>query len=238
VATHLENSQQNLCTLIVEVDEAFLRILEIRLRGWNPLIDIVVADTIARATELLEAKENKFHLIILDQHLPDGIGTTLLSHDKCQNAAVLAMSADDSPDLPGNAVRAGAAHFLGKRQVSEPLFLPLLEAIIERKQFEEKVIAHQLQESRLKTIKVLLATLRHEINNPLGAVLGGTYLLKSDGKLGSGQTEALRLIEDSSHRIKHVLDRLCQTAELEEVTKGSEKVFQVPGDEPWANKKK
>lgn len=221
-----------LVTLVVEDDLSFLKILEIRLRGWCPNIDLAVAHSLSKAREWLEKKD--FELLILDQHLPDGIGSTLLSHPSCDKCAVMALSADDSPELPGNAVRAGATHFLGKRQITEPLFTPLLEAILARKQLEMTLVEKRLSESRLKTIKVLLATLRHEINNPLGAVLGGTYLMRSAGKLGESQVEALRLIEDSSHRIKHVLERLCETADLEEVTKGTEKVFHVPGDEPWS----
>ncbi|MDD2943451.1 MAG: histidine kinase dimerization/phospho-acceptor domain-containing protein [bacterium] len=221
-----------LVTLVVEDDLSFLKILEIRLRGWYPNLDLTVAHSLSKAREWLEKKD--FELLILDQHLPDGIGSTLLSHPGCNKCAVMALSADDSPELPGNAVRAGATHFLGKRQITEPLFTPLLEAILARKQLEMAIVERQLSESRLKTIKVLLATLRHEINNPLGAVLGGTYLMRSAGKLGESQIEALRLIEDSSHRIKHVLERLCETADLEEVTKGTEKVFHVPGDDPWS----
>ena len=85
----------------------------------------------------------------------------------------------------------------------------------------------------MESIKTLIGTLRHEINNPLGAVLGGAYIIKSAGRLGSQQKEALKLIEESGKRITTVLNSLCEAAELEEVTKGQEQVFHVPGDPAW-----
>lgn len=219
--------------LIVEDDQNFQKVVEIRLRSWKEDIQLRVANSIAQARNYLDDKAWSYSLVILDQHLPDGIGATLLTHPRLQDAAVLAVSADGAPDLPASAVLAGAQHFLSKIQVSEPLFLPLLDALVERKRLEAELLKSKLKQSRLETMKVLLGTLRHEINNPLGAVLGGAYLLRTGNNVGTEQAEAIRLIEASGNRIKHVLSQLCETAELEEVTKGQEKVFQIPGDPAW-----
>lgn len=219
--------------LVIDDDASFRRIVEIRLRAWDKAVEISTAESLAQARSALDLPGKRFTLVVLDQNLPDGFGWELLSHPGLLDAAVLAVSADNSPDLPGLTVKAGAAHFLAKRQVTEPLFIPLVEALIERKRLEQEVMRSKIRESRMETIKTLLATLRHEINNPLGAVLGGTYLLRSAGQLSQEQTEALRLIEASGHRIKYVITQLCEAAELEEVTKAKEQLFQIPGDAPW-----
>lgn len=224
---------EEITVLLVEDDPSFQKIVQLRLSAWRPGISITVASSIAEARRLLDVAEHPFSLVILDQHLPDGLGNELFTHEGLQDAAVLAVSADDTPHLPGAAVRAGAQHFLGKRQVSTPLFVPLVEALIERKRLESRLRQIELQRSTLDTIRVLLRTLRHEINNPLGAVLGGAFLVRSAGGLDEEQQRALRLIEQSGNRIKHVLEQLCETAELERVTKGREEVFQVPGDPKW-----
>ncbi len=222
--------------LIVEDDLSFKRILEIRLKSWRPDIVIEHAQNLAKAREILSSSTNNFSLLILDQHLPDGRGAELLNHPALESVAVLAVSSDDKPELPGQAVMAGAQHFLGKRQVSEPLFIPLIEALIERKSFENEALKAKVKDERLRTIKVLLSTLRHEINNPLGAVMGGAYLIGVAGKLTQEQQEGLKLVEQSSDRIKNVIEQLCQAAELEEVNKANEQVFHVPGDKPWGSK--
>lgn len=228
-------------TLIVEDDTAFLKLLELRLKAWQPDIKIQHTPSIADARKFLDQNSTAVDLVILDQHLPDGMGSELLTHPGIGSATVLALSSDEAPDLPAAALRAGAGHFLKKTQVREPLFLPLIDALIERKRFESEAITSKLRESRLESIRTLLATLRHEINNPLGAVLGATYLLRSAGNLDHEQSNALSLIESSGERIHHVLRELCAAAELrglEEVTKAHERVFQVPGDPAWGEKKK
>jgi len=223
----------SLDVLIVDDDEKFAKLVEIRLLNWRIDLKITHVDSLKSARELLEASENEFSLVVLDQHLPDGMGHTLADHPKIAKAAILAVSADQAPELPAQAVEAGAKHFLGKRQITEPLFIPLVRALLARKRIESELLRAQIHQSRMDTIKTLLGTLRHEINNPLGAVLGGTFILKSKGKLGNEQREALRLIEESGRRITEVLNSLCEAAELEEVMKGQEQVFQVPGDPNW-----
>lgn len=229
----VEKDSKEFRVLVVEDDELFIRLLQIRLKSWKPNVAVDIAQSLVEAERLLSIPSRHYELVILDQMLPDGMGSELFGHPRLQFTAVLAVSADPSPIIPGAAIEAGAQHFLGKKQVSEPLFIPLINAIIQRKKIEEQLIKARIEESRLSTIKVLLSTLRHEINNPLGAVLGGAYLIRARGGLESDQQDPLRLIEESSHRIRHVIEQLCEAAQLEEVTKGQERVFHVPGDTPW-----
>ena len=223
--------------LIVEDDRNFRRLVEIRLKSWRPDIEITIAETLSEARRVLSECTMPFSLVILDQHLPDGMGATLLDHPRLEESAVLAVSADEAPDLPAQALKGGARQFLHKRQISEPLLLPLLEALVERKQMEYELVQAKLRKSKMDTIRTLLSTLQHEINNPLGAVLGGAYLVRTAGGLDKEQGEAIRLIEESSQRIKHVIAQLCDAAELEEVTKGKEQLYHVPGDPSWERSK-
>src|SRR5262245_38440704 len=120
----------SLLALIVEDDLNFQKVVELRLRAWREDIQIRFADNPAAARTYLDDKAVTYSLIILDQNLPDGPGAALLGHPRLAESAVLAVSADDAPELPGTAVLAGAQHFLAKRQVSEPLFIPLVEALL------------------------------------------------------------------------------------------------------------
>ena len=222
--------------LLVEDDDNFASLTIIRLRAWREDLAIDRARSIGEAQTLLSS--TIYQLILLDQHLPDGEGTDVLNHPSASYAAVVAMSSDNTAEIPGRTVKAGAAHFLSKTQIREPLFLPLLEAILARKEGEDLLRKAELRAERMETITTLLATLRHEINNPLGAVLGAAYLLRSAGTLAPHQQDALKMIESSSERIGHVVRELCKAAdpdELEVVTKASEKVFQVPGDPRWGS---
>ncbi len=216
--------------LIVDDDEAFRRLLEIRLRDWRSDLKITIVGCLAEASASLDV--NIFQLIILDHHLPDGVSSEF-EHPGLASATVLAVSSDDAPEVPANAVKSGAQHFLNKRQISDPLLIPLIEALLERKSLEKEVLEAKLHEFKMNSVQRLLTTLRHEINNPLGAVLGGIYLIKSYGNLDEEQKKAVDLIDESGQRIKHVLSELCEAADLKEVEKASEEVFEIPGDKPW-----
>jgi signal transduction histidine kinase len=218
---------------ILEDDLSFRSVLELRLKSWRGDLELTFAETLKSAREILDQTTDFYPLVILDQRLPDGNGRDLLTHPALGNSSVLAVSSDTSPELPGEAVKAGAHHFLEKRQVTAELFIPLVEALVERSRLERELLSKKLHDSRMETVKRLIATLRHEINNPLGAVLGGAYLVRTSGELDPEQDQALKIIEASSNRIKHVIKQLCETAEVEEVTKANEKLFQVPGDPKW-----
>jgi signal transduction histidine kinase len=75
--------------------------------------------------------------------------------------------------------------------------------------------------------------LQHEINNPLGATFGATYLLKNLNSSEEDRQKAIELINESSKRIQQVLKQLVDTSELESVTKGGEELYQIPGDKKW-----
>lgn len=224
---------KKLLILMVEDDPSFQKMVEMRLRAWNDQVEITFAGTLGQARNIIDSPDRRFDLVILDHHLPDGLGASLVGHPRLSESAVLAVSSDHSPETPGQAVRAGAQHFLEKRQVSEPLFIPLLEAMLSRKKLENELSVAKLKQMKTQTVKMLVSTLRHEINNPLGAVLGGAYLVRNSGGLSSEQSEALKLIEASGNRIKHVLNQLCEAVEVQEVTKAQEQIFHVPGDKPW-----
>ncbi|MCC6220481.1 MAG: response regulator [Deltaproteobacteria bacterium] len=225
--------KEPLRALIVDDDISFAKVLQIRLTGWCNDIEITFAYSIGEAEEQLKSANKHFDLAILDQHLPDGRGVDISEHPALKQTTILAVSSDDSPELPARTVKAGAQHFLGKRQVTTALFIPLIEALLERKKLEQKLHLAAISQAKMDSIKVLISTLKHEINNPLGAVLGAAYLIRAQNELPQMQREAVSLIEQSGERIKHVLEQLCDAAELETVTKAHEQLFHVPGDKPW-----
>ena len=218
---------------LLDDDDNFRTLTGLRLKSWLEDIDLNEARDIASGKDFLDNTDKKITLAILDQHLPDGYGSSLAQHPALKNAAILAVSSDDAPELPAKSVSFGAQHFLAKTQVKEGLFIPMIKALIERKIFEKELLRSQIQKTKMESMKMLLSTLNHEINNPLGAVLGGAYLFKASENLDEKQKEALRLIESSGNRIKHVMKQLCEAADLQVVKKGNEDVFQVPGDPEW-----
>lgn len=223
-------SELKIC--IVEDDEGFYKLLVRRLKSIFPKADISRFNDIQTARSKI-TKDSNFDLVFLDQHLPDGRGITLLEEGYFANKAVISMSSDTAPEMPGQNLKLGADYFLPKQSIAEPLFEPLVRGILDRNQLQVEALRAQTAQAQIETVKTLVSTLRHEVNNPLGAVLGAAYILKANDTLTQDQKDAVSLVEASGHRIKHVLEELCKAVMLDTVTKGQQKVFQVPGDKPW-----
>ena len=123
--------------------------------------------------------------------------------------------------------------FLDKTQISEALFQPLITGIMQGNKLRKELRASQLERTRIETVRKLVDTLKHEINNPLGAVLGGAFLMENAEDSTSRQKKAAQLVEKSGKRIQKVLEELSKTVELESVKKASLDVFHIPGDDEW-----
>ena len=219
--------------LIIDDDKSFRRIAELRLKSFLDDTHFTEFDNLNDARLFLKDNDVEFDLVVLDQHLPDGKGLELLYESWFQNLAVLAVSSDDDPEIPGATLQAGAAYFLNKSQISEPLVKPLVLGIVDRNRIQRELDQARTSQVKLDTVTTLVGTLRHEINNPLGAVLGAAYILREAKDTSEEYRQAAQVVESSGKRIKHVLDQLCEAVQLDSVHKAHEKVFHIPGDEPW-----
>lgn len=227
-----------LTILILDDDRNFRRILLMRLKSIFPGSKFVEFDNLAGVREYFTKNGRQtINFALLDQHLPDGRSGELLEEGLFNDIPVLAMSSDESPELPAGSVLQGARFFIPKTQTSQSFFPPLLLAILERSEFEKKVKETEKAQEILDSVKTLIRTLQHEINNPLGAVFGAMYLLRSSQGSEEDRAKALSLIDQSSKRIKTVLEKLSEATELEKLSKGSEELYQVPGDPQWDKSK-
>ena len=220
--------------LIIDDDENFRKIVELKLKSFLPDFQCTIFDNITDARDFLENNPTlELDLVVLDEHLPDGKGTELLQEGWLNDLAVLMISSDTKPEMAGKSLKAGAMFFINKLQMREELFRPLVEGIIERSKLQKEISKNREHNVKMQTIKTLVSTLRHEINNPLGAVLGAAFVIQCNKNSTDEQIDAAKLVEQSGQRIKQVLDRLCETIDVETVEKGHQLVYQIPGDEPW-----
>ncbi len=231
---------------LIDDDTSFRKLVKLKLKSFlsEPQFTEFGDLTSARAhfSSLSANGEGSPDLIFLDEHLPDGRGTDLLEEEWFTDLAVLSVSSDDAPEIPGKALKAGATYFLSKKSISEPLFEPLVRGVIDRNKIQKELTLTKVKNTVIDMVRTHIGTLRHEINNPLGAVLGAAYLIEHSSEASPEQREAAQLVEKSGKRIKHVLDQICeamdQEAEMETVLKADQHVYHIPGDEPWDEKSK
>jgi CheY-like chemotaxis protein len=228
-------------TTIVILDDSveFRKLLSMRLKSFIPDLSLVIFSSVTEARNGIRGNPTlQPDLVILDHHLPDGIGLELMSEEQLQGLAVLAVSSDADPEIPGSSMRAGVTYFLSKDKVRDPSFKPLVLGLVDRNRTQRELEEVRRKATIVDTVRTLVDTLRHEINNPLGAVLGAAYILKSASAPAEDRQEAARLVEESGKRIKFVLDELSKAVSLDQVMKSDHRVFQVPGDKPWEPAKK
>lgn len=219
--------------VIIDDDQAFSMVLELRLKAIFPLGDIRTFRTLREARSYFQsggAKETE--LSVIDQHLPDGHGTSLLAEGWCNSHATILVSADDTPQLAGQSIEAGAQFFLSKKEISQRLFVTLVKGLIERNNLQKQLAESRLNEAVAAKVKTLLNTLRHEILNPLGTVIGAMYIIEESGSLTPAQLEAASLVVEGGERIKEVLTKLCEAVaadklQLNETSQGETTIFNL-----------
>ncbi len=225
--------------LIIDDDEGFKKILQKRLSVFmNKAEFTTFSDLTSVRNHFKSNSQIAFDVVFIDEHLPDGRGKELIAEGIFKDHAVISMSSDVAPEIPGSAVLAGANYFVQKTQISQPLFQPLVKGIVERNVLSQNLAKITQEKIKMDTIKTLVSTLKHEINNPLGAVLGAAYLMKTSDAATPEQIKAAELVESSGTRITEVLNQLSDAFDIEATIKGNQEVFHVPGDSPWSSDNK
>ncbi len=226
--------------LIVDDDPNFKKILKLKVLSLNTnkiiekKISVKEVSTISEAKDFLKIETPD--LVLLDQHLPDGLGSELIESNEMLYIPVISLSSDDSPELPATNIKKGAKLFIPKADITKAYFLPLLEAIISKADSEAAIRKSEELRLKLETVQTLTKTLNHEINNPLGVLYGAEFILQSESTTKEEKDKALLLIKESTTRIKNILQELSNTTELQVADKGGEELFNLANDTSWKTK--
>lgn len=195
--------------LIVEDDRPFSKMLQLRLSRFFPQTTLEVFYTLNEVRSWLALNDSShLDLVILDHNLPDGFGLDFLKEGWFEGLGVLVLSAEDDPKVIVQSVSAGAAFFMKKAEMSSDLLFPLLSGMIERNILHRQLERSKLHNARITAVAELVNKLKHEVNNPLGAVIGAAYLLKNRSITEEEFDELTDLVENSTNRIKEVMNEL------------------------------
>lgn len=133
-----------------------------------------------------EGNDKRFQSYFADPKDWRRLKATLLKQGVVSNAEVTLKRAD------GALIRSLVSGSLDDGSADNPGTIHLLVKDIEKKRLMEEQIA---QADKLASIGQLSAGVAHEINNPLGIILGYTQLLLRDEESGSERFEDLKIIE-------------------------------------------
>jgi len=172
--------------------------------------EVTVCRTAADAQIVLG--QSPYHLVLLDDHLPDMHGLKLLQTLAAEgfHAPVLIMTAHGDEKVATQALLAGAIDFLVKDNA-----LAFLAELPQR--VEEAVTRHRLQQSnqrqllhaqKMQSVGTLAGGVAHEFNNLLAGIQGYAALALREPGTSAELTQFLQFIVELSDRAANLTRQL------------------------------
>jgi signal transduction histidine kinase len=164
-----------------------------------------------------------FDICLLDYRLGTNTGLELLSQLRKQDykCPMILLTGQGDREVDNMAMKAGAADYLVKGQISADILERSVRYAIQQRQFaEERVRLSREQEARAQAESAnrakdeFLATLSHELRTPLNVMLGWVQLLKKNGNKEEIFERAIDAIERSARAQTQLVDDLLDIARI------------------------
>ena len=159
-------------------------------------------------------------VVLLDLSLPEsqGLDSFFHVHRRAPYVPVVVLTGSRDEELGIRAVQSGAQDYLIKGQVDGPLLGRSLRYAVERGRIEEELRRRVEQLAELDRRKdEFLATLAHELRNPLAPIRNSLHILRLSG--GSGPT-AERVLEMMERQVSHMVRLVDDLLEVSRITRG------------------
>jgi signal transduction histidine kinase len=159
-------------------------------------------------------------VVLLDLSLPEsqGLDSFHRVHAHAPAVPVVVLTGFRDEELGNRAVQSGAQDYLIKGQVEGPLLGRALRYAIERGRIEEELRRRVEQLAEMDRRKdEFLATLAHELRNPLAPIRNSLYVLRMSG--GTGPV-AERIQDMMERQISHLVRLVDDLLEVSRITRG------------------
>jgi signal transduction histidine kinase len=213
-------STGSLRLLLIEdnpADSAFVRDM---LTGYD--FELKVATRVKSALDILARDE--FDVLILDLTLPDsdGLESFRAIRDTAQHLPIIVLTGLDDEVLAGEAVKGGAQDYLIKGQVDSKLLTRSIRYSIERKRIlsENQRLYRDAErsEAALKDADrrkdEFLATLAHELRNPLAPIRNAIQILRLGKNDGATAEKSLKIMERQIDHMVRLVDDLLDVSRI------------------------
>ncbi len=149
-------------------------------------------------------KENMVDLILLDVSMPDMSGHEVCrivkSDERLKDVPIIFLSAQSKPEEVSVGFEVG-----GNDYVVKPFNVVELKARIKSQLKAASAKTIGMQNERLRTVGTMIASLNHEINNPLAILAGYIHTIKKNGIKNENDFDVM---EDAIHRISGILKKI------------------------------
>lgn len=190
-------------TLVIDDDPSIVRFLEIYLesQGFEIHSALTGEEGLAQANRLAP------DLILLDQMMPglDGIEVLrrLKDGERTQRIPVVILTARSDVGEKVKGLDLGVDDYITKPFDIRELTARLLSVVARRREQDENTEAE-----KLKTLREVVASVSHEVNNPLAAILMCAEALELRADTSPYVQQKSRVIQENVLRIRDILKRL------------------------------
>lgn len=196
--------------LLVDDQKFFLTLYQGLLKEADPSYNFICAET---GREAISKFNNKINLVILDYLLPDmdGIQVLLEILAKDPYMPVIIITGAGSESIATAALKNGAYDYVVKTDEYIKTLPFVVEQGIERKRLIEETRRFEIQRmevERLAVLKETVATLSHEINNPLTSILMTAHLIKDKCSEDEYMMQKLSVLIENAKRIEEKVAKL------------------------------
>ncbi|MBX2881718.1 MAG: hybrid sensor histidine kinase/response regulator [Granulosicoccus sp.] len=190
--------------LLIDDDPSFVHLCKRYLKS-DEQFNLTVVSAASCGEALAFCNVDCFDCIVVDYHLPDGLGTDLLANlcrllaDRMPPAVVLTSAVDR--DAPVKAMRNGACDFIYKSEFNRSSFRRTVKNAVRigqlqrdnRNRLTELEAANDQLRSRSEEIQRFYQTVSHEVKTPLTAIREFVSIVH-DGLAGEVLDEQKRLL--------------------------------------------
>lgn len=186
--------------LIVEDDDGDQHVIKRMLERSGLRCSFEIAPTLREAQRALE--RSTFDCILLDWHLPDGLGRDFLQSVPRALAVVLLTGAEEEV-FPADAFSWGIHDYLSKNDLTPSLLARVLRYALIRQEslkLDERIVHSE----RLRLVGRVASGVAHEINNPLAWLTSNLSFIESQHALAKGvNSDRVELdVEDTSETLE------------------------------------
>jgi DNA-binding response OmpR family regulator len=208
----------NMHILLIEDDADQALLTRTALQESLGEVDFVEADTGAAALQL---DLNSFDAILLDNNLPDMTGLEILGRlNNRPHGPVIMVTGDEVLEVAVQALKNGAEDFIIKSLELHQLLPHVVDRAIvsakQRKHIAEVEISEREKKVQLDTLKRIMMTLAHHLNN---AIMPITFSAELCQRSEFSQDSTRRLVNTclkETSRISAIIERFEQYVESEE----------------------
>jgi signal transduction histidine kinase len=218
MASSLVGSEKTRKVLLIEDNPGDAYLIREMLQSAGTSFEMEWVEKLTAGLERLD--QDGVEVVLLDLSLPEsqGLESFRRVHAHAPEIPVVVLSGINNEELANRAVQLGAQDYLTKGQVDGPLLGRSLRYAIERSRIEEELRQRVEQLAEMDRRKdEFLATLAHELRNPLAPIRNSLHILRMSG--GSGPA-AERIYEMMERQVGHMVRLVDDLLEVSRITRG------------------